>query len=377
MIKLAIIGASYLQLPLIKKAKEMGIETHVFAWKVGDVGEIEADFFYPISIVEKDKILEKCRKIKIDGICSIASDLAVITVNYVANKLGVNGNSEECTRISTNKYLMRRAFENNGDPSPKSILVTSVKDLDGKVLKYPVIVKPIDRSGSRGITKLESKNKLCEAIESAKAQGFEKKALVEEFVDGDEYSVEYISYHGKHYFLSITKKYTTGAPNFIERGHIEPAPVSKELSKKIKKVVTHALDTLMIKNSASHTELKIKKNGDIKLIEIGGRMGGDFIGSDLVPLSTGVDFVKAVIQVALDYKPDIVLNDQSKAAGVRFILGEKDIEILEEVQREHSDYIVNKEIHECKGQIKDSSDRYGVFLIKANNFADIEKYISD
>ena len=82
--KLAIIGASYLQEPLIEKAKSMGIETHVFAWAAGDVGEKSADYFYPISIVEKDEILKRCREIGIDGICTIASDLAVITVNYVA-----------------------------------------------------------------------------------------------------------------------------------------------------------------------------------------------------------------------------------------------------------------------------------------------------
>ena len=79
--KLAIIGASYLQEPLIEKAKSMGIETHVFAWAAGDVGEKSADYFYPISIVEKDEILKRCREIGIDGICTIASDLAVITVN--------------------------------------------------------------------------------------------------------------------------------------------------------------------------------------------------------------------------------------------------------------------------------------------------------
>ena len=77
--KLAVIGASYLQLPLIRRAKQMGIETHVFAWECGDVGETEADYFYPISIIEKDEILETCIKIGVDGICSIASDLAVLT----------------------------------------------------------------------------------------------------------------------------------------------------------------------------------------------------------------------------------------------------------------------------------------------------------
>lgn len=232
--KIAIIGASYLQLPLIEKAKSMGIETHVFAWAVGDVGEKSADYFYPISIIEKEKILDKCREIGIDGICSIASDLAASTVNYVAGALGLIGNSADCALISTNKHLMREAFKENGDPSPKSILVTSVEDV--KDIQYPVIVKPIDRSGSRGITKLLSSNGLEEAIENAKNQGFEKKALVEEFVTGQEYSIECISCRGKHYFLAMTKKYTTGAPNFIETGHMEPAPVSAEILEKTKKL---------------------------------------------------------------------------------------------------------------------------------------------
>ena len=93
--KLAVIGASYLQEPLIQKAKSMGLETHVFAWAANDVGEKSADHFYPISIVEKDAILEKCREIGIDGGFSIASDLAAITVNHVARALGLPGNSPE------------------------------------------------------------------------------------------------------------------------------------------------------------------------------------------------------------------------------------------------------------------------------------------
>ena len=94
---LAIIGASYLQLPLIEKAKALGYTTHVFAWAANDVGEAAADHFYPVSIVEKDEILSLCRKIGICGICSIASDLAMLTVNYVAEKLGLPGNSMEAT----------------------------------------------------------------------------------------------------------------------------------------------------------------------------------------------------------------------------------------------------------------------------------------
>ena len=349
--KLAIIGASYLQEPLIEKAKNMGIETHVFAWAAGDVGEKSADFFYPISIVEKDEILKKCREIGIDGVCSIASDLAAITVNYVAHEMNLVGNSPKCAMISTNKHLMRQAFEENGDPSPKSILVSSVEDLNEIELQYPVIVKPIDRSGSRGITKLLTEDGLAEAIENAKEQGFEKKALVEEFATGQEYSVECVSFHGEHHFLAMTKKYTTGAPHFIETGHLEPAPVSNEVLQKVKNIVFHALDSLQITDSASHTELKIASNGEIRLIEIGGRMGGDCIGSDLVQLSTGVDFVRAVIQIALGEKPDLNSNNENRVAAIHYIFGKKDFETLEKLKKEHPEYIVREELsdyRQCK-----------------------------
>ena len=190
---LAIIGASYLQLPLIKKAKKMGYTTHVFAWAANDVGEKEADFFYPISIVDKDEILAKCQEVGICGICSIASDLAAITVNYVANKMGLNANSMHATSISTNKHLMREAFEQHGDPSPKSFLVDLDTDFNSLDISFPAIVKPTDRSGSRGIYKINSRDEVKDAVESALKEGFEKKALVEEFAEGQEYSVEYIS----------------------------------------------------------------------------------------------------------------------------------------------------------------------------------------
>ena len=101
--KIVIIGANDFQNQLILKAKEMGFETHVFAWKEGAVGERTADYFYPISIVETEQILEKCREIKPDAVASIASDLANITVSKVASGQGLTCNNQEIIRLSTKK----------------------------------------------------------------------------------------------------------------------------------------------------------------------------------------------------------------------------------------------------------------------------------
>lgn len=364
---LAIIGASYLQLPLILKAKEMGYTTHVFAWKANDVGEIEADFFYPISITEKEEILSKCREIGICGICTIASDLAVVAVNYVAEKLGLTGNPIESTQKCTNKHFMRRAFEENNDPSPKSMLVSDIGELEKLDFDYPVIVKPTDRSGSRGIFKVENKAEIYEAVKLSMEQGFERKVLVEEFAEGQEYSVEHISYMGEHHFLAMTLKYTTGAPHFIETGHLEPAPVSDSVLDKVKNVVEHALDSLGIQNGASHAEIKIAPDGKIKIIEIGARMGGDCIGSDLVRYSTGMDFVRMVIQVACGEAPDFTPVCEPARVESIFIFNADDLNEFERIKAEEPDRIL-KVVDlqpENIGHTTDSSNRAGCYIRKA------------
>ena len=375
--KIGIIGASYLQEPLIQKAKQKGYETHVFAWAAGDVGEESADYFYPISIVEKEEILEKCKEIGIEGIATIASDLAAVTVNYVAENMGLVGNSWDTTLKSTNKHLMRKCFEDNNCPSPKSIMVETVEDLDGVSLSYPVIVKPLDRSGSRGITKIESPDRkvLEEAIENAKNQGFDKHALVEEYATGQEYSVEYISYNGEHEFLALTHKYTTGAPHFIETGHMEPASVDECTLDRVKKVVVHALNSLGIQYGASHSELKIAKDGTIKIIEIGGRMGGDCIGANLVELSTGYDFVGAVVDIAMGLKPESNKTKQSYA-GVHFIFDKEDVKVLEELKKNNPEILVEEDVHEFSGEaVTDSGSRFGYFLFASDDKELINNYL--
>lgn len=262
---------------------------------------------------------------------------------------------------------MREAFEKHGVPSPKSILVESIDDLAGVQYDYPLIVKPTDRSGSRGINKVYSEEELVKAIEIAKDMSFEKKALVEEFAEGQEYSVECVSYHGEHHLLAITKKYTTGAPHFVEHAHFEPAPEVNFTYDGIRKIVYNALDALMIHDGASHAELKVAEDGTVKIIEIGARMGGGFIGSHLVQLSTGVDFIKAVIDVSFDNAPDVEVKDHSNSA-VLFIFDKKDMEKYNKVRAEHPEYIVMEKIDDIvEGELVDSTDRKGYFILKSDD----------
>lgn len=325
--KLAVIGASYLQQPLVEKAKEMGLEVHCFAWEDGAVCKDIADHFYPISIIEKEEILSICQQVGINGICTIASDVAAPTVAYVAEKMELVGNSYESAVRANNKYLMRESFSKADVPCPKYMVATpdtinTPSVLDGlREFQYPIIIKPSDRSGSLGVSKICTPAEYYPAIDQAMKVSFKHEAMIEEFIDGREISVEFISYQGHHYPLQITDKVTTGAPHFVELEHHQPSTLSKEMYVAIYSITEKALDALGITNGASHSEYKITPKGRIAIIEIGARMGGDFIGSDLVRLSTGYDFLKGVIEVALGEFVEPQITDY-KCSGVYFLCKE-------------------------------------------------------
>ena len=367
---IVIIGANEFQYPLIMKAKEMGFRTHVFAWTAGDVGESAADVFYPISIIEKEQILEKCKEIQPEAVVSIGSDLAAITVQYLSEKLGLNCNSARCIELSTNKYKMRQALSAGGVKCPGFIRIQEGEKTDEcSKLSFPVIVKPTDRSGSRGITRLEGPDGLEEALSAAWDNSFEHKAIVEEYIEGPEYSCECISFAGEHHFLQVTKKYTTGAPHYIETAQLEPSDLSDEEIERVKKEVFKALDALEITDGASHSEFKMDCSGNPRIIEIGARMGGDCIGSDLVMLSTGYDFVRMVIEVALGKAPRLEKIRTPMAAAIRFVFDERDTEVLSSLERENPEAIWRRsEISDVRtGNVVDSSSRHGFYIVTADS----------
>ena len=377
--KIVIIGAGEFQVPLIKKAKDMGYETHVFAWREGAVGAEISDYFYPISIVDKEEILEICRKIRPSSIVSIGSDLAVITVNYLLRALGMPANPVGVDFAATNKYMMRQSFAENCISVPRYTVVDEKKDLTRiEGFTFPIIVKPTDRSGSRGIRKVNTKEELGSAIDAAIEESFEKRAIVEEYIKGQEYSCETISFEGQHYILAFTKKFTTGAPDFIETAHQQPSDIEENLKIKASKEIIKGLDSLQIQYGASHCEFKIDEFGEVKIIEIGARMGGDCIGSHLVEESEGYDYLKMVIDVAEGKKPEIIRTHEPRYAFIKFIFEEEDYKTLLRIQTEKPELICEISKIEKIGSRKiiDSSSRFGFYILTADTKEELQKFIS-
>ena len=363
--KLAIIGASYLQEPLVLKARELGIETHVFAWENGAVAKDKADFFYPISIIDKEEILIECQRIGIDGITSVASDVAVETVNYVAELMGLVGNSRDCSIKSRDKFEMRRSLSSVG---LNVINYQIIDSLDDSIeLDFPFMVKAVDRSGSRGVSLVNNLSEFEDAFAEAYEVSFSKKVLIEEYFEGLQFSLEAITENGVHYLVAVTAEYFTGPPNFVEIGSFIPAPLSNKQIYLLKDTVFKALDAVGLREGASHTEIRLNDRGETQIIEIGARMGGDY--RDLMVFhALGYDFLKNVIKnsLGMNIQKPIQIHNNKKVSLVRYCTRNADYRIIEEIEKNLE--LIDKDLKfdNKNFEAHSSDERKGFILAKGN-----------
>lgn len=292
--KIAIIGAASGQLPICLKAKEMGLETYCFAWEEGAICKDYVDHFIPISIFEMDEIVELCKKYNISGVVSNASEATALVSSYIAEKLNL-----VCTPYNVLKNIQNKEFVRSKTNDIDNL--GKVFQCSGKVsdivysLPFPFVIKPITGSAKKGVNFIMNEHDINLIPEDLKAETF----VAEQYIDGNEYSVESLSYRGCHDVVVITQKITTGPPHFVELEHHQPADLQDELVNKIKEIIPSILTSIGFENGASHTEIKVDSNNNIYLIEVNPRGGGDFISNNLIALSTDCDYLREIILIAL------------------------------------------------------------------------------
>ena len=350
--KIAVLGANYQYLSFYRQAKNLGYEIYAFGRECDDhiSAEKYADHFFDLSFTEKERILEICLAEHVQGVTSFLIESALPYVYYISRGLGVPCNSKECEALTANKYTMREQMRDESIDIP-----------------FPVIVKPADSGGSRGVTLIRDKSDFDMALHRALDWSPSKTALVEQFIEGREFSVESISYQGKHYVVQITDKVTSEAPFFVELAHHQPADLTEKQRREIKELTIQMLDSLKVEYGASHTEIKMDTHGVPYVIEMGARMGGDFIQSDLVRLSTGYDLVGGVLEVATG-SFTIPSFPVKKYSGVYFLCKETEDKVLPYIQQKNKHlYIVDADIWGEIQEVQCNSDRGGYFIYQADN----------
>ena len=291
---LAIIGAGEGSLPIIKKAKEMGIETVAFG-RSDSIAKDIVNVFVEENCFDIGFIADSCRNLDVNGIMA-SSELSTEVAAKVAHLLGLPGNDVERGFAGKNKYVMRTRV--SGLSSVRQPRFT----LYGKdnSFSFPVVVKAVDSCGKRGIGIAYGESDLQKAVQEAKEYSSNGVVLVEEYLQGgQEYSIECLSNgKGNHYVVQYTEKESAGPPHFVEIAHHQPANLSDSMKARIDKVTWDILEVLGLNCGMAHLEIKIIDN-KIFFIEVGARGGGDHISDILTPLSTGFDYFRAAIECHL------------------------------------------------------------------------------
>ena len=371
--KLLIIGASILQLPAIKRAKELGYYTAVLDYNPNAVGIKYADEYFNASTIDIDAVVEVAKSFCPDGIMTLATDMPMRSIAKAAEVLGLPGIDTETAIRSTDKGEMIKAFAECGVEHPWYYIAKDTEQLQTvkDKLTYPCIVKPTDNAGSRGVKLIESEKNLAESYGYAVASSRSGAVIFEEYMQGREVSVEIIVKGGVVHVLAVTDKITTGAPHFVEMGHTQPSSLPADKVEEIKDLACRAVKAVGINDGPAHVEIMLTDKG-AKMVELGARMGGDCITTHLVPLSTGVDMIEATIRIACGEQADVDIK-HSRGAAIRYIKAKSGV-IKEIVGVDKAGAIpgvceisFTKGVGDTVGSIGSSTDRVGFVIASGSD----------
>ena len=268
-----------------------------------------------------------------------------------------------------------------GVPCAQGRLIFNVNEIEG--MDFPIIVKPRDNSGSRGVKLCRNKEELQVSINEALENSRLTTVLVEEFIEGREFSIESLHYDGKSEVIQFTEKTTTEFPYNVELGHKQPANLTDDLREQIRTIIRKIAKCMQFENCASHTELKINSRG-IFVIETSPRLGGDYITSTLTPLSTGINLEDQLLHIALGEPVDIETGRVEKASAVCFLsLLEGKVEFIssEIYNAINWPHVVNFDLKlhvgDNVGRITSSLNRYGQFIVKADNRTEVGNLVNE
>lgn len=376
--KLMIMRASAMQLPAILEAKKMGLYVAAVDSNPDAVGFNYVDEKVVISAIDIPAVVEAAKRIRPDGVITLCTDMPVRTVAAVAEELGLPAISVDNSICATDKIRMRETLRNYGVPVPHFIRTQNAEEYlravqEIRSLGYRCIVKPADNCGSRGVVLLDhyDKDYLLRQYAYSKNCSTSGEVVVEEYMEGPELAVETLNVDGVCHPIQLTDKLTTGAPYFVEMGHSQPSRLTREQQEDVRRVAVACNMALGNYNGSSNVEIKVTKDG-AKVVEMGARLSGDYMATDLVPLSCGVNMVEGIIKIALGQTPDLE-HKFERASAIRFVGA--DVGVVESIDGVDEARSVpgvvrvglDRTVGDTIAPIHSSLDRAGYVIAQAND----------
>lgn len=324
--KLMLLGGMRYLVPVIEAAHKLGVYVITCDYLPNNIAHKYSDEYCNVSILEKDKVLEKARELKIDGILSFACDPGVVTAAYVAEKMGLPSSGPyESVEILQNKGKFRKFLTDNNFNVPVAKQYTDIETAlnDIEMFNWPVIVKPTDSAGSKGVTKVVEKSELRDAINYALKFSHSNEFIIEDFLEkiGDSSDCDSFSVDGELKFVSFSaQKFDENCENpYTPAAFTWPASISKEHQEELTNEIQRLLKLLDMKNSIYNIETRECTNGKAYIMECSPRGGGNRL-AEMIRYMTGVDMITNIVKSALGMDLDVIEQKELKDNWAEIIL---------------------------------------------------------
>lgn len=324
--KLMLLGGLRYLIPVIKAAHKLGIYVITCDYVPSNIAHKYSDEYHNISIVDKEAVLKLAQSLEIDGIMSFAVDPGVITASYVQEKMGLpTFGPYESVKILQNKDLFRKFLTENNFKVPKAKGYSNWEDVENEktLWEYPIIVKPTDSAGSKGVTKVESYNELKDAVEFALECSISKNIIIEDFIEskGCSSDSDSFSLNGKLKFVSFSaQRFDKDAANpYTPSAYSWPSTFTTEQETELRKELQRLMTLLKMNTSVYNIETRVDKDGNCYIMEVSPRGGGNRL-SEMVRYSTGVDLITNAVKACVGYKVDEIVQTPLNGHWAEIIL---------------------------------------------------------
>lgn len=319
---LLMLGSGFLQSFVILKAKQMGYRVLVLDADPNAIGFRSADDYAVINIVDEEACLKYAQEHKVNGVLTAATDFSVLTMSRIAAEMHLPGINYQAAKRIKNKAAVRKClYDAHADDTGYSFEINSLEEIPRILskVKFPVMMKPCDGSGSRGASRVDKAVDFAKACEFAMSGSITHRAVAEPFVEGIEYGVESFVDKGKIHILGIMRKDMTQPPYYAELGHSIPSGLSQATEEKIRTCVHKALVALEVNHGSVNMDVLLSENEDVHIVDVGARMGGNLIGSHIIPIGTGIDYMGNMIRAAMGDATDFTPQWNPQSVATKFL----------------------------------------------------------
>lgn len=385
--KLMLLGGLRYLLPVIDAAHNMGCHVITCDYLPDNIAHKYSDEYHNVSILDRDAVLSLARELRIDGIMSFAVDPGVVTAAYVADRLGLPcAGPYESICILQDKEKFRGFLESNGFNVPRSRGFSSYEEAyaDRDYFEWPVIVKPVDSAGSKGVSRVDSPDKLRAAFDNAKSHSFSSKVIIEEFVEkqGCSSDSDCFSVDGKLEFVSFSaQRFDENADNpYAPAAYSWPSTFTKEQETELTAEIQRLLTLLRMRTSIYNIETRIGTNGRPYIMEVSPRGGGNRL-AEMLRMATGVDMITAAVKAALGEKVTDIVQKPYDGHWAEVILHAdrsgtfRGLDISSEMSRHVEERDLWVRDGERVSSFNGANDAIGTLVLKLDSLNELESII--